>query len=71
MSKQILSIIVILLLATMVVYAQTGVGQIQGVVTDAAGALVPNAAVTLESVQTGNKFESTTSGNGSFVFPSL
>lgn len=71
MSKKVFFIIAILLLATIAVYAQTGVGQIQGVVTDAAGALVPNAAVTLENLQTGNKFESTTAGNGSFLFPSL
>jgi hypothetical protein len=51
--------------------AQTGVGQIQGTVIDASGAAVPNAAVALEHVQTANKFQTTTSGTGFFVFPSL
>ena len=33
-------------------WAQTGVGQIQGTITDTSGAVIPNAAVTLEHIQT-------------------
>src|SRR5437588_5123124 len=51
--------------------AQTGVGQIQGTVTDPSGAIVPNAAVTLENVLTDNRFKTTTSESGFYVFPSL
>ena len=51
--------------------AQTGVGQIQGTVKDATGAVLPGAPVGLERVQTENKFLTTTSGIGFFVFPSL
>src|SRR6266436_6570444 len=51
--------------------AQTGVGQIQGTVTDASGAVVPNAAVTLENVLTDNRFQSVSSETGFYVFPSL
>jgi hypothetical protein len=51
--------------------AQTGLGQIQGTVTDATGAVLPNAEVTLRHVQTGEDFKTTTTSVGSFVFPSL
>ena len=52
-------------------YAQTGAGQIQGTVNDAAGAAVPSATVLLESVQTGNRSQVETNSQGFFVFPSL
>jgi carboxypeptidase family protein len=51
--------------------AQTGVGQIQGTITDPTGAVIPNAAVELEQTATRNRFHTTTSGVGFFVFPSL
>ena len=51
--------------------AQTGVGQIQGTVTDSTGAVLPSAPVSLSHVQTANKFDSTTSSAGVFIFPSL
>src|SRR5260370_12779845 len=51
--------------------AQTGVGQIQGTVNDASGAVIPNASVSLQHVQTANKFDTKTSSVGFFVFPSL
>ena len=49
--------------------AQTGVGQIQGTVTDSSGAVVPNAAVTLENIATDIKFQTTTNDAGFYVFP--
>lgn len=52
-------------------HAQTGVGLIQGTVTDASGAVVPHASVTLANVQTDNRFQTTTSEVGFYVFPSL
>ena len=51
--------------------AQTGVGQIQGTVTDSTGAAIPNAAVSLEGVRTGSRQETTTSNVGFYVFPTL
>ena len=51
--------------------AQTGVGQIQGNVTDASGAIVPHASVTLENISTDSRFQTTTSDAGVYVFPSL
>jgi hypothetical protein len=51
--------------------AQTGVAELQGTITDASGALIPGAPVTLEHIQTGNKFQTTGNETGFFVFPSL
>ena len=51
--------------------AQTGVAQLQGTVSDASGALIPGAPLTLVHVQTGNSFKTTTNEIGFFVFPPL
>ncbi|MBI4909142.1 MAG: carboxypeptidase regulatory-like domain-containing protein [Acidobacteria bacterium] len=51
--------------------AQTGVGQIQGTVTDATGAVIPGAAVTLINIRTDTRFQTITTEAGSFVFPTL
>jgi hypothetical protein len=54
-----------------VMCAQTGVGQIQGTVSDSTGAVIPNASVSLEHAQTDIKFQTTTNAAGFYVFPSL
>src|SRR5882724_2232864 len=54
-----------------VLNGQTGVGQIQGTVTDASGAVVPRAGVTLENLRTENRFETTTNESGLYAFPSV
>ena len=51
--------------------AQTGVGQIQGTISDASGAVVPNASVLLENIQTDSPFRTVTNEAGLYVFPSL
>src|SRR5215467_7800828 len=51
--------------------AQTGVGQIQGTVSDSSGAVVPSAAIALENTKTDNRLQTTNSEAGFFVFPSL
>jgi hypothetical protein len=71
MLKRVLLSTIFLTFASVGAYAQTGVAQIQGVVTDATGAVIPNAAVALDNTQTGIKFATTTSAVGFFVFPSL
>ena len=71
MRNHIRSLLLVLAVLAPDIQAQTGVGQIQGTVTDSSGAVISNGAVVLESVQTGNKFDSTTSSVGFFVFPSL
>src|SRR5215470_20159437 len=52
-------------------HAQTGVGQIQGTVTDLTGAVVPRASVILENVRTENRFDTVTNESGFYTFPSL
>ena len=47
--------------------AQTGVGQIQGTVRDATGAVIPNASVALEHTPTHNQFQTTSSSTGYFT----
>ena len=50
---------------------QTGVGEIQGTVSDASGAVVPQAEVALENVQSQTRLRTNTSEVGFFSFPSL
>ncbi len=49
-------------------WAQTNQGTITGTITDAQGAVVPNAQVTLTEVSTGFILNSTTNRDGIFVF---
>ncbi len=52
--------------------AQTAAtGSLQGTVTDASGASIPNATVTLTSIDTGQERTSTTGGDGTYRFPLL
>ena len=48
---------------------QTTTGSIYGTVTDQSGAVVPNAAVTVTSVQTGIVQTGTTNESGNYLFP--
>src|SRR5665213_3305641 len=52
--------------------AQTAAtGSLQGTVTDASGASIPNATVTLTSADTGQERTATTGGDGTYRFPLL
>ncbi|MDR3734010.1 MAG: carboxypeptidase regulatory-like domain-containing protein, partial [Acidobacteriaceae bacterium] len=48
-----------------------GYGSISGTVTDSTGAVVPGAAVTATQTGTGLTVKTTSSGEGTFVFPSM
>lgn len=50
------------------VFAQTARAQVQGLVTDSSGAVVPNATVTLSNVGTGVSTVRKTSNTGLYVF---
>lgn len=52
------------------VHAQTGTGNVQGVVTDASGAVIPNAKLSLTHMATAREFETRTNEIGFFLFPS-
>ena len=58
-------------LATPLVFAQTNRGAISGTVFDQQGAVVPGAAITIVNVGTGQKFEMTSSSNGSYTMSNL
>ncbi|HUA59373.1 MAG TPA: carboxypeptidase-like regulatory domain-containing protein [Verrucomicrobiae bacterium] len=61
-----------LLLGCQTAFAQMRiVGVISGVVTDPAGALVPNAKVVLKDEVNGTRKEASTNGSGQFQFPDL
>jgi Carboxypeptidase regulatory-like domain len=59
-------------LAALPAQAQTaGTGSIQGVVTDATGAVIPNATVVATSVATEVKHTAVTTGEGLYSFPNI
>lgn len=58
------------LFATLV-FAQGGLGTVSGLITDASGAPVPGAAVTLTNPATGARLQSRTSSAGLYSFPAL
>ena len=66
----ILFTISLLLACTPALWAQTAAtGSLQGTVTDASGASIPNATVTLTSTGTGQERTATTGGDGTYRFP--
>src|SRR5215469_14917771 len=71
MKRGFLSIAVMAVSLSALLHAQTGSGQIQGTVTDATGAVMPNASLALEQVSTAVKSQTVSSASGFFVFPSL
>lgn len=62
-------ILVASILATAASFAQTATGTLDGRVTDATGAVVPSAKVSIVSSQTNFRQELTTNSVGSFVRP--
>ena len=50
---------------------QTITGAINGTITDPAGAAIPNASVTVTSVQTGIQQKAQSNGSGNYIFPAL
>src|SRR5689334_15796648 len=64
-------LLTVLLLANAIVFAQTTRGNLSGVVSDANGAAIPSANVTVKNVATGEDFHGTTDAQGVFIFTSL
>ena len=52
-------------------YSQAGTGELSGLVTDPAGAVIANASVTLTNTATGEKRATTTSASGIYRFSAL
>ncbi|MFN7949560.1 MAG: TonB-dependent receptor [Blastocatellia bacterium] len=59
------------LLLSTVAYAQATGGRVSGTVTDAAGAVVPGATITITSKTTGHTVTTQTSAAGTYNFPNL
>src|SRR5271156_2145633 len=62
--------IAVILLSVGVARAQSG-SDLTGTITDPSGAVVPNANVTVTSVETGKQRATTSNGAGLYDFPSL
>jgi len=58
-------------LAAPQLFAQTTTASVNGTVTDAGGAIVPNASVTITNTSTGITTTATTNGKGFYNFPQL
>jgi len=69
--KTVISILVVVLFTGLSVLAQSNTGTITGVVQDANGAVVPNAAVTVTNVGTNESKTVTTDSEGRYEAPSL
>lgn len=64
-------VLLAVLLCALCVWAQTPTGAIEGTVTDATGAVVPGAKVSITEVATGRTIPGTTSAEGRFAFRNL
>src|SRR5687767_4878696 len=63
--------LVVALLLTAAVFAQTSTGQISGTVTDASGAMLPGVTVTARNQGTGLTRSNVTTSGGLYVVPLL
>jgi len=70
-SRQLLVVLAVLALLSAVSWAQTGTGEINGLVTDPSGAVVANLQVTLTNTATGEKRTTQTTSSGDYHFPAL
>ena len=60
-----------LAMSTTALWAQAGGGSMVGTVHDPAGAVVPNATVTITNTDTNSNYPVTTNGDGRFLYPQL
>ncbi|HEY2933876.1 MAG TPA: carboxypeptidase regulatory-like domain-containing protein [Acidobacteriota bacterium] len=66
-----ISILAVVLLSTVVSFGQTNKGGISGTVTDASGAVIPGATVTITNLGTSQRLTLTTSDDGTYAAASL
>src|SRR5947208_37675 len=66
-----LNLVVFLLFFQAVAAAQTTTGSIAGTVKDSSGAVVPNAAITLKNLDTGDTRRAVTDASGRYTAPQL
>ncbi|HJU56599.1 MAG TPA: carboxypeptidase-like regulatory domain-containing protein [Pyrinomonadaceae bacterium] len=70
-AKRLLPCLLALFFIAPVIRAQTNTGQLQGLVKDQAGAVIPGVTVTATHVASNLKVERVTDESGQFLFPSL
>jgi hypothetical protein len=70
-NRQLLRAFLLLLSVCCLMWAQTETGQITGTVTDATGAVIPNATVRVTSAGTGAERNTTSSSSGDFSITNL
>jgi hypothetical protein len=63
-----LTCLFLLVVQTQIVFGQVDQGSVSGTVTDASGAVIPNAKVTLLNKDVGLSLETTTKGSGEYIF---
>ena len=63
--------VIFIALCCVIVQAQTPTGALAGTVTDQTGAVVSGATVVVKNEETGQEFNTTTTGNGTFNVPAL
>ncbi|NOT60040.1 MAG: TonB-dependent receptor, partial [Acidobacteria bacterium] len=71
LAQRALLVTAMLLCAVTAMYAQTATGGIRGVVTDASGAAIANANVTVKSPATGAEFKITSNSEGLYSVPRM
>jgi hypothetical protein len=64
-------LVLLFLIVPILMMAQSDRGTITGTVADPAGAMVPEAAITMKHVETGAIYETKTTGTGNYTLPSL
>ncbi len=69
--KVLCALLCVLCLADVAVWAQSNQGQMAGNVTDPSGATIAGATLTAKNDATGNTYTATSSGAGSYRFPSM
>lgn len=70
-TRELVALLLILLCATAVAFAQAVSGTVVGTVRDSSGAVVPGAAVTATNQQTGIAQSTVTGGEGGYTLPNL
>lgn len=65
------ALLALMAVSCLMAYSQAVSGTVLGTVTDASGAVVPNAKVTVTEVNTGIVHNAQTNGSGNYAFPDL
>jgi hypothetical protein len=69
--QHLLPVFAVFLATSSAMWAQAGGGSMVGTVHDPAGAVVPNAAVTITNTNTNSTYPVATNGDGRFLYPQL